>query len=1197
MFDPALHKTVKALEILPMLDLPKIPGKGKEQTLQEWHAAGGSVPVQYKSRPHVWHAKVKKYADGGSVGGEAYGNAPDDNDGGVVQDAQNFAEGGAAFGKYPAMKPSTSKGKKEAQYRLPLDVARGAVAGVLGMPGDIETLGRLGVNLAFGPGGVDVSNESFLPTSEDIEKRIPFRGTEPVNELGAGFGSLVGGLSPAPAKAAIQGAKAVGRGALTVAKKAIENANVPVDPLFRGAAGRQRGVVKLPGGNWLGGSVEEELNSLKARTVAGETPAQRILKHEELLKDPSLNQDQLDRVRYQLGETKKEAALDNWIDRNLTNYVKKQMGTVDDPVRKLAEEGIVHIPTDEVGMNRYKAPEYRKNAGTEQLGQSEAARAWEDASDVTIRHRSAQDLIDPAYQNQGNVSANIYQAEKLKTQYPWLEKLAPESRVYSMQQNYYPANLGFDHIIDVLKQDVAAGRLRPDQLNKVSMEQAVRRTYEYDQEMAKKMREAQAKVTEGMPVHKEYPEGYKWIELAQPKGEGALSDISKKLLESNRANGIDNPESLRKAIQQGGYEKLEQALKYEGDTMGHCVGGYCPDVSEGRSRIYSLRDAKGEPHVTVEVQPSKTLTPEKREAQIGHLVNRMLGEGMSEEQALAQANKLYPESETAQRIVQIKGKQNRAPNEQYIPYVQDFVKSGNWSDVGDAKNAGLRRYGDVFNVNEQRAIEASGQPVPNHEYLSGEDIQRLHNAIVPEGKRLKYSPTGNIIGSDEGFKSGGEVHMAGGGLLTAALAKLGKAGARLSAEELQAVKQAGRIAHANEASARAAKDAEVAQQMASLPARSKSANEALGLYHPVGGGVKLSKPVTGMHATTVADPKFNQPLIKTITPEQLVKEEAALFPLVGDRAAGGRYLTHVGENELEEPVRLTAGARYMDANYNPINPEESAAWESGLGRVTALGRQAERAGEGGRPVYGVYTAGSGTNTDFNVMGANALLQQLPHSKITKKAAAEFDNAMREGTKVHGPLPDWPGILSPETYDLLLDKSNGGIRTKLFDIMGKEKFQSMGFPDVPATRKAIVEPELLDVPTNQAGFRLARMDTTGRIIENPIIPSDYPSAMAGKVAGTLDRPEDYKDIWQSHFGQRRLLSQPESGDYYSFSRAHPIQYADQEWLDKIMQGREKADELSKIGKYAQGGSAKKKPSGGLASIKNKQSSRSHTAKET
>jgi hypothetical protein len=73
--------------------------------------------------------------------------------------------------------------------------------------------------------------------------------------------------------------------------------------------------------------------------------------------------------------------------------------------------------------------------------------------------------------------------------------------------------------------------------------------------------------------------------------------------------------------------------------------------------------------------------------------------------------------------------------------------------------------------------------------------------------------------------------------------------------------------------------------------------------------------------------------------------------------------------------------------------------------------------------------------------------------------------------------------------------------------------------------------------------------------------------------------DYKDMFNTHFANRRLLSQPESGDYYSFSRAHPIQYADQEWLDKIMKAQEAKNKLIKTGKYAKGG--KVKPKGGLA----------------
>jgi len=54
-------------------------------------------------------------------------------------------------------------------------------------------------------------------------------------------------------------------------------------------------------------------------------------------------------------------------------------------------------------------------------------------------------------------------------------------------------------------------------------------------------------------------------------------------------------------------ESLAESLKYEGEVMGHCVGGYCPDVASGRTKIFSLRDKRGEPHVTVEVRPQQHL--------------------------------------------------------------------------------------------------------------------------------------------------------------------------------------------------------------------------------------------------------------------------------------------------------------------------------------------------------------------------------------------------------------------------------------------------------------------------------------------------------------------------------------------------------------------------------------------------------------
>jgi hypothetical protein len=40
-------------------------------------------------------------------------------------------------------------------------------------------------------------------------------------------------------------------------------------------------------------------------------------------------------------------------------------------------------------------------------------------------------------------------------------------------------------------------------------------------------------------------------------------------------------------------------------------------------------------------------------------------------------------------IIQVKGKGNAKPKDAYLPFVQDFVKSGKWSAINDFKNTGL----------------------------------------------------------------------------------------------------------------------------------------------------------------------------------------------------------------------------------------------------------------------------------------------------------------------------------------------------------------------------------------------------------------------------------------------------------------------------------------------------------------------------
>jgi hypothetical protein len=203
-------------------------------------------------------------------------------------------------------------------------------------------------------------------------------------------------------------------------------------------------------------------------------------------------------------------------------------------------------------------------------------------------------------------------------------------------------------------------------------------------------------------MFKEYPgeanpRGLHWRELKQPEMpmEGSIVENPNPqfgtLFEYVAPDGTvlrrertraELEKNIARDAKEAGYKPLEEQLKYEGEQMGHCVGGYCPDVVEGRSKIYSLRDAKGQPHVTIETQPYGSHNEDIMFAELTGKLGRQPNPS-----ELAEAMSVAP-----MRIVQIKGKGNKAPVEEYLPMVQDFVKSGKWSDVGDLQNTGLIRH-------------------------------------------------------------------------------------------------------------------------------------------------------------------------------------------------------------------------------------------------------------------------------------------------------------------------------------------------------------------------------------------------------------------------------------------------------------------------------------------------------------------------
>ena len=128
----------------------------------------------------------------------------------------------AAFGVFPQMKPRRSAQDREAAKDMDVAMMRGFVSGVAGMPGDLESIGRLLLNIQ-GPerfvmprskeegmamlgqifGANRVSLDTALPTSEDIEARLPFKSASetPVGRAVTGASQLAGGFYTGPGSA------------------------------------------------------------------------------------------------------------------------------------------------------------------------------------------------------------------------------------------------------------------------------------------------------------------------------------------------------------------------------------------------------------------------------------------------------------------------------------------------------------------------------------------------------------------------------------------------------------------------------------------------------------------------------------------------------------------------------------------------------------------------------------------------------------------------------------------------------------------------------------------------------------------------------------------------------------------------------------------------------------------------------------
>jgi hypothetical protein len=970
-------------------------------------------------------------------------------------------------------------------------------------------------------------------------------------------------------------------------------------------------VIKPKGGNWLTGNVEKQVGRMK---MADEMTPEYYANRQRVLEEARAKGD--DRTVRAISEdlevSRRNDAINNWIDRNLTNYIKKEMGTPEDPVRRLAEEGILHIkPFGDQGTVSSRLQNKRMGAGFSPVGEgkSEAAKFWERQADISI------DPYPAGSYKHGTLDEGLLEAN------PWLKNVPDEQMInYAKGIN----DLGFDHIVDVLRQDVRAGRIRPEQLSKVSMEQAVRRTYEFDQEMAKKMREAQIKATEGMPVHREYPEGYRWIELVTPSKLPEKFAVSEK---NGRFNVVDSttgdplllgrgqtltsfgtPEEAVSAYYKQNPKVLEDALKYEGDTMGHCVGGYCPDVLEGRSRIYSLRDAKGEPHVTVEVEPAPKIgfregegpkTPEEKFDQQTEWMKGVESGRIGGDVTFAawwRQKHGIPEPENPPQISQIKGKQNRAPKEEYLPFVQDFVRSGQWSKVGDLGNTGLirtdavRKAGwDIGDINQPFLTKQEyddlllRQLKPEGMKRGGKvSISDNPDAMMMDVEDRKMAEGGAAFGiyprqratpsSEETKKRAKQAAEIGAelvfpqdavdvGMMLVPGGKIArKVGAALIAGGASTDADAGVLKILKKATA---KEPSLPLNLPRAPAKTREEIRPVAqrMAEQMTGEFVRPNPKKSINPAGKSFKQFKmeQDLThdirpvegKTLLPQQVADIEKQMGMLKigvsGDTTIADKVLHRAGPYQLDIPSPQHGGPLYglggegAWASNNPV----AATFQK---RVQELSQAHKDA-----PVLGQFLAMGPQGSNFAMHFADANLRAIDPSKMSKQQIEQVNKLIREGSEKSGPRPGFPGIEDKESAYLHF-AFDPELRKHFNAVMQQPDYTSkLGLPDGRVILHAITEPELRNTEVLTSGLSQMRLNPSVNPADLALSAHPTYSHVIPKVPGS--------DITRTRYPVPAELEFPDVAEFIKkeyrprdatrvYQTATPRQIIDQQHIDEM-----------------------------------------------
>jgi hypothetical protein len=997
----------------------------------------------------------------------------------------------------------------------------------------------------------------------------------------------------AAGRSAEQAGMALERGMEPVVRGALEQGGLPREMALGMGANTQSNVIKPVGGNWKPDSVERSLERLKSPVNPDE-----LLKNLDYIRENGIGYASRDaalqdeRLNNNYQSLLRDKALDQWVDTNLTNYIKKQMGTEKDPIRLLADQGITHF-ADEDAMRR------ALSTSDDQFARNRKVRKYfdmpEDPMAQTSLGRTWEEGIDDLIGMNNIHTAKNYANSVIRENNPWLNKLDPETKLYGMDR-LMPGQMNFGHIMDVLKEDMATGRLSPEDLKNVSMDRAIRRTHEYNLERAKAIENAQAKKLEGMTTYKEYPEGFRWVQLDKPGQFAAESDAM-----GHSVRGYEPPQYHPDYVPGSGNAGSED----------YGLGGW-DAIKRGDAKVYSLVDKSGRPHTTIEVGRGNDAQA-FFDAHKKYLDNPVIRRDLSmmvdpdldiplDTQRVTAMKQLLDEMgvqyrdvpEAPPHINQIKGKGNRAPSEQYLPYVQDFVKSGKWRQVNDIDNSGLIEHSGRY-FTEPELIEAAKkygrmgvQDVPwevarkRHLEAGMSEERALENWIeaFKEGR-------GKLDIPSEGMKAGGKVSISNNPdtmMLEVNNQKMKNGEPAYGAGKLvttQAVKSTKVPPPIKFPVTRGPSIPEI-RAMAE-----RMAPQVMGEFVRAAPTPSNPKPSTSVVGKTQKQferektlPIEYQNIKEPVTPEEFdyaKKKGALLIGGAGDVTPGNRMLVSIDEQPLSTPVHLQAGPEWE--MYNP------SAWAASDQMAKTYMNRAGKAAEAYDADPYLHYHKMTPDANFYAMHhLNSILGHLRPEELMlrdPKLYQQMVEEIRTRDVGYGKHPEFEGFEDPLNLQIHA-QMDPNFRRHLSAIFNGPKFtERYGLNSGQDVLAATSLPELRDLEPGASGYAIVPLDVKAPLrnfeADSQTYDTGFPKA---GPSGRSKYPSPYQLIYRDTLNwMKENPSENKSSEFGRMNMIVPKQQIDNELIEAIgeyqrrmkeLTGKKKGGAIKKPIKKAMGG---------------------------